>query len=88
MRVRTFAIMVFLGLSATSATPVWADSDGYYCIGRDYIAYQFGFAPPPIAQHRLYIIRVGGAAGIGEPAMFELPQFQVHGLLCQIPGGT
>jgi hypothetical protein len=79
MRVCMFAIMVFLGLSAT---PAWADSDGYYCVGRDYIAYQIGFAPPPIAQHRLYVIGVGGAAGIGEPAIFELPQFQVHGLLC------
>jgi hypothetical protein len=79
MRGFTLAIIVFLGLWATRAS---ADSDGYYCIGRDYIAYQFGFAPPPIAEHRLYIIRVGGAAGIGEPANFELPQFQVHGLLC------
>lgn len=79
MRACTFAIMVSLGLSAT---PAWADSDGYYCVGRDYIAYQFGFAPPPVARHRLYIISLGGAAGIGEPAFVELPQFQVHGLLC------
>jgi hypothetical protein len=79
MRGCTLAIIVLLGLWATPAS---ADSDGYYCIGRDYIAYQFGFAPPPIAEHRLYIIRVGGAAGIGEPAVFKLPQFQVHGLLC------
>jgi hypothetical protein len=78
MRVCTLAIMVFLGVSATA----WADSDGYYCVGRDYIAYQFGFAPPPTAQHRLYVIRVGGVAGIEEPAILDLPQFQVHGLLC------
>src|SRR5919199_931436 len=78
MRVRTLAITVHLALYAA---PAWADSDGYYCIGPDYIAYQFGFAPPPVAQHRLYIIGLG-AAGIGEPAIFELPQFQVHGLLC------
>jgi hypothetical protein len=79
MRSCTLAIIVSLGLWATPAS---ADSDGYYCVGRDYIAYQFGVAAPPIAEHRLYIIRVGGAAGIGEPAIFELPQFQVHGLLC------
>jgi hypothetical protein len=66
-----------------SATPAWADRDGYYCVGRNYIAYQFGIAPPPIAPHRLYVISVAGTTGIGEPAVLELPQFQVHGLLCK-----
>jgi len=64
------------------AAPAWADSSGYYCVGRDYIAYQFGFAAPPVAPHRLYVIRLGGAAGIAEPAVVELPQFQVHGIVC------
>jgi hypothetical protein len=79
MRVCSFAIMIFLGWSAA---PAWADSDGYYCVGRDYIAYQFGFAQPPVAQHRLSIIAVGGATPLREPATLELPQFQVRGILC------
>ena len=80
MRAPRCTALVLLGL--VLAAPAWADSDGYYCVGRDYIAYQFGFAAPPVAPHRLYVIRLGGAAGITEPAVFELPQFQVGGMLC------
>ena len=80
-RVCTIAIVVWL---VAPAAPAWADSDGYYCVGRNYIAYQFGLAPPPIAPHHLYVIRLGGTPGIGEPAILELPQFQIHGLLCDV----
>lgn len=75
-----FASLVFLVLLLVD--PAAADSDGYYCVGRDYLAYQFGMAPLPIAPHRLYVIRLGGEQDVGEPAGIELPQFQVHGLLC------
>jgi hypothetical protein len=64
------------------AGPAWSDSDGYYCVGRDYLAYQFGLAAPPIASHHLYVIRFGGEQGISEPSIIELPQFQVQGMLC------
>ena len=60
----------------------YADSDGYYCAGRGYLAYQFGMAPKPVAPHRLYVISIRGPQGIPEPAVLELPQFQVHGMLC------
>lgn len=66
-----------LGLGVASA-----DSDGYYCIGRGYVAYQFGMAPLPVAPHRLYVLRIGTTTGIAEPVALELPQFQVHGLRC------
>ena len=59
-----------------------ADSDGYYCVGPGYLAYQFGMAPLPIAPHRLHVLSTHAAPGIPEPAMLELPQFQVHGLRC------
>jgi len=59
-----------------------ADSDGYYCMGRGYLAYQFGLAPLPVAPHRLYVIRTRGPEGIPDPVALELPQFQVHGMLC------
>jgi hypothetical protein len=59
-----------------------ADSDGYYCVGPGYLAYQFGMAQPPIAPHRLYVLNTQAAPGIPEPAVLELPQFQVHGLRC------
>lgn len=60
----------------------YADSDGYYCTGRGYLAYQFGMAPKPVAPHRVYVVSTRGPQGIPEPAVVELPQFQVHGMLC------
>ena len=60
----------------------FADSDGYFCKGKTYLAYQFGMAPMPVAPHRLYIISIRGPQGIPEPVSLELPQFQVHGMLC------
>ena len=59
-----------------------ADSDGYYCVGPGYLAYQFGMAPLPIAPHRLHVLNTRAVPGIPEPATLELPQFQVHGLRC------
>jgi hypothetical protein len=64
------------------AAPAWADSDGYYCVGPDYLAYQFGLAAPPVAPHRLYVVRLGGEQGMAEPTAIQIPQFQVHGMLC------
>lgn len=58
-----------------------ADSDGYYCVGADYIAFQFGIAAPPVASHRLTVVRFGGGS-ISAPVSINLPQFQVHGMRC------
>ena len=73
--------IVLLVLSALGGT-VYADSDGYYCIGRGYLAYQFGFAAPSTRPHRLSVIRFSGASGIQSPDMLDLPKFQVHGMRC------
>jgi hypothetical protein len=59
-----------------------ADSDGHYCAAKGYLAYQFGMAPKSVALHRLSVISTRGPQGIPEPAVLELPQFQVHGMLC------
>ena len=64
------------------AAPTWADSDGYYCIGPDYLAYQFGLAAPPMAPHHLYVVRLGGKDAMSKPATIEMPQFQVQGMHC------
>jgi hypothetical protein len=71
-------ISAILLLAATAC----ADSDGYYCVGRNYVAYQFGLAAPPVRPHRVYVIRLGGVEGIAAPATIEIPQFQVHGMAC------
>ena len=76
-RAVVLALAVFLIADAAHA-----DSDGYYCAGPGYLAYQFGLAAPPVGQHRLYVVRIGGDSGIAEPDVLELQQFQVHGMRC------
>ena len=77
-----FRLLALIVLGAAGPGVAYADSDGYYCVGRSYLAYQFGVAPLPVAPHRLSVIRTRGPAGIPRPAMLELPQFQVHGMRC------
>ena len=74
--------IVLLILSPLGAGTAYADSDGYYCIGRGYLAFQFGLAAPSPKPHRLSVIRFSGAPGIPPPAVLDLPRFQVHGMQC------
>ena len=65
----------------TSATSARADSDGYYCAGPNYIAYELSLSLRE-GTHRLYVIPLSDSGGIGHPARIELPDFQVHGMRC------
>lgn len=80
-RIRFLAASVFCFL--VWARPAVADSDGYYCVGPGYVAYQFGMAPPSPRPHRLYVVQLTRDGFESDPLMIELPQFQVHGLLCE-----
>ncbi|MGH2610763.1 MAG: hypothetical protein ACRDHF_16910 [Tepidiformaceae bacterium] len=44
-----------------------ADSDGYYCIGPDYIAYELWMQEPG-ATHHLYVLSLVGSARVTKPA--------------------
>ncbi len=68
------AAIVLLVIGHLGLGTAYADSDGYYCIGRGYLAYQFGLAAPPTRPHRLTVIRFGDVSGIQPPAVLELPQ--------------
>ena len=72
-------------LLAFDAGVARADSDGYYCVGPGYIAYQFAFTTPPGPPHRLYVVRFGGGT-ISAPSEFRLAEFQVHGMRCRADG--
>jgi hypothetical protein len=80
MRILAVAGLLTLGLSVPGIA--YADSDGYFCVGQGYLAYQFGLAPPPVAPHRLSVISTEGAEGIPDAVTLELPQFQIHGIVC------
>jgi len=58
-----------------------ADSDGYYCAGRGYLAYQFSEISTP-AQQTLYLLELDPEKGISPPRTFPLEPFQVHGMRC------
>jgi hypothetical protein len=79
---RSVRLVALVLLGACVPGVAYADSDGYYCVGRGYLAYQFGMAPKSVAPHRIYVISTRGPEGIPEPAVLELPQFQVHGMVC------
>jgi hypothetical protein len=58
-----------------------ADGDGYYCHGPGYVAWEtrFSAADP---GHVLHIIRYARAMGIQPSQRVPLPDFQVHGMVC------
>lgn len=74
-------IVIIAMLSPIGLASAYADSDGYYCIGKGYLAYQFGMDsqsnPPQVS-----VIRTTGAGDIPSPLVLKLPAFQVHAMRC------
>lgn len=59
-----------------------ADSDGYFCAGKGYLA----FETHPLGwgnSHVLQVVRVSRSAGIQRSAPIPLDEFQVHGMVCR-----
>lgn len=75
----TFVAVLFAVLYPTVAL---ADSDGYYCVGKGYLAFEthaFRLAN----SHVLQVIRVSRSGGIQRSAPIPLDEFQVHGMTCR-----
>ena len=62
--------------------PVMADSDGSFCIGPDYLAYEISFSIEPIG-HRLYILRFDDSARWKDPSRIDLPEFNAGPMRCE-----
>ena len=73
------AVVVLASIGA--ARPAHADSDGYYCIGPNYLAYQLSLGPKS-PGHFLYVVSLRDSASLGPPTKVQLPRFQVHGMRC------
>lgn len=86
MNRKSLGLLSWLLAVVTLATPdeVRADSDGYYCVGPDYIAYQLrGWQWFNRGEHRLTIVHFD-AKGIrfsGEIVLGE--DFQPHAMHCE-----
>jgi len=79
--VRILCLMLLVALSPIGLATAHADSDGYYCIGRGYFAYQFGMdtrSNPP----RVSFVRTNLSGNIPKPMELKLPPFQVHAMRC------
>ena len=83
---RNWLILVTLILSAGPI--LRADSEGYYCAGPGYIAYElrgFQFFDSPVktpAKHILNIVTLGNQGDISDPHPLELRDFQVQAMHC------
>ena len=59
----------------------FADSDGYYCVGPDYLAYQLN-SPGMPNTHRIIVVPFDGGSTKIVQYSADLPDFQVHDLRC------
>lgn len=73
--------LVTLWLWLCWPAPARADSDGYYCNGPGFVAWEtrLGIGTP---DHVLHIVRFSQQAGIAATEHIVLPDFQVHGMSC------
>ena len=74
----TAALTVFLLLPVAAS----ADSDGYFCIGRGYLAYETRFTAAE-AGHQLHVVRFSTAGGIVAARPVPLEDFQVQRMTCR-----
>ena len=79
---RNLVVAATLLSAAIFAAPASADSDGYFCIGPNYIAYQLNNPGIPGA-HKLYVIPFNGGNIKIHRSEATLPDFQVHRLSCE-----
>ena len=57
-----------------------ADSDGYFCAGTGYLAYEISFSEN--LEHTLFVVHFGPEIGIAPVKSVRLEDFQVHGMRC------
>jgi len=63
------------------SAPAWCDSDGYFCVGGDYLAFELSFSGKARA-HQLHLMRFHDPSRWTEALSIVLPDFQTHGLRC------
>ena len=69
------------GLVLAPAVAV-ADSDGYYCIGKCYLAYEMRFSAP-VDGHTLTILTPSpDGSVVAQRTDFPIPEFQTHAMVC------
>jgi hypothetical protein len=77
----TRALGVLLLATLLRPAVAHADSDGYYCTGPGYLAYEMRFSQAP-GKHLLHIVRFSHDTGIVRLPPVLLDDFQVHAMTC------
>jgi hypothetical protein len=76
---RIVSLLLLVAIAPVSA--VRADSDGYYCAGRGYLAYETRWSSGSTG-HLLHVVTFSSARGFARLAPIRLDDFQVHGMTC------
>jgi hypothetical protein len=77
-------LAIFLATAALLVPTAPASaSDGFFCVGPDYLAYEFDDGGhTPIGRPGLYVINLGGPDGFSEPLIYEFKPGTVRGMRC------
>jgi hypothetical protein len=82
MTCRTVAL-TFFAMAFAFCVPSRADSDGFFCTSRGYIAYELRHGiTPGVSGHVLKVVRFEPKRGIYSAGEVALQDFQVHRMTC------
>jgi len=83
MKHQTAYVLTLLAVAITFSVPSRADSDGYFCTSKGYVAYELRKGVTPgVTGHVLKIVRFDNESGIHAAGEVVLPDFQVHIMSC------
>jgi hypothetical protein len=77
------AAVVLAAVTLFPAASAASTGDGYFCVGRDYLAYEFedGYHTQA-ARAGLYLVRLNGPDGFVDPVVYEFDPGKVRGMRC------
>jgi hypothetical protein len=82
-RAGTIRLVIFLAAALFARPSAAGASDGFFCVGPDYLAYEFDDgAHTPVGHGGLYIVALGGPDGFAEPVIYELEPGRVRAMRC------
>lgn len=83
MKHQTAFVLTFLAVVLVFSVPSRADSDGYFCTSKGYLAYELREGiTPGVVGHELKVVRFEPQRGIHTAGGATLRDFQVHTMTC------
>lgn len=83
MKHQTAYVLTFLVMVLAFSVPSRADSDGYFCASKGYLAYELREGiTPGVVGHVLKVVRFDPQRGIRSAGGVTLQDLQVHRMTC------